>query len=102
MKGRWLNVGINYTHFKVDVFIKKFTDFREVKIWQTIDQWTGITETHKSKSVPYTSYVCTEWIFDSQQFEFIYNKIFLEKNLVEVFILHLHASFGTFYAKIGQ
>ena len=44
--------------------------------------------------------VCTDRIFDSRQY--IYKKIFLKKTPLEVCSPHLYASFGTFYAKIGQ
>ena len=45
---------------------------------------------------PFSTYVCTEQIFDSSPF------MFFEKTCIEVVSSHLYASFGTFYVQIGQ
>ena len=47
-----------------------------------------------------TQYVCTERIFDNQ--EFVCNKNVLKNLFVIIYCSHIYASFGTFCVQIGQ
>ena len=86
---------VNKSHNGVFQCIPSNSEAKQIKVHVLKGEFTMPS---KNMNLPYSIRVCTERIFDIRPF--MYNKIYLKKNLIEVGSSHLYASFGTFCVEI--